>query len=170
MEVLKALRERRSIRLYLNTPIEDDKLRRVLEAARISPSAKNRQEWKFVVVKDEKTRQRLLPVVRERKFVVDAPVIIVACATESSFIMPCGQPAYTTDLSIAMSYMILEASELGLGTCWIGGFYEDQIKDILGIPENVRVVAMTPLGYPAEKPNTRPRKMLEEIVCYDRYK
>jgi nitroreductase len=170
MDVLTALRERRSIRSYLNTPIEDEKLNKILEAARISPSAKNKQEWKFIVVRDEEIKQRLLPAVNGRKFVVEAPVIIVACATESSFVMPCGQLSYTVDLSIAMSYMILEAQELGLGSCWIGGFFENQIKEILGIPENVRVVAMTPLGYPAEKPNARPRKMLEEIVCYDKYK
>lgn len=170
MEVLEALRERRSIRSYLNIPIEDEKLSRVLEAARISPTAKNRQEWKFIVVKDEEVKGRLLPAVNGRKFVVEAPVIIVACATESSFVMPCGQPAYTVDLSIAMSYMILEAQELGLGTCWIGGFSENQVKEVLEIPENVRVVAMTPLGYPAEKPNAKWRKTLEEIVCYDKFK
>lgn len=170
MDVLTALRERRSIRSYLNTPIEDEKLNKILETARISPSAKNKQEWKFIVIRDEEIKQRLLPAVNGRKFVVEAPVIIVACATETSFVMPCGQLAYTIDLSIAMSYMILEAQELGLGSCWIGGFFENQIKEILGIPENVRVVAMTPLGYPAEKPNARPRKMLEEIVCYDKYK
>jgi nitroreductase len=169
MEVLTALRERRSIRAYLNKPIEDEKLERVLEAARISPTAKNRQEWKFIVVKNEEIKQRLLPAVKDRKFVVEAPVVIVACATEPTFVMPCGQPAYTVDLSIAMSYMILEAQELGLGTCWLGGFFEDQVKEILGVPGNVRVVAITPLGYPAEKPKARPRKMLEEIVCYDRY-
>lgn len=170
MDVLTALRERRSIRSYLDTPIEIEKLNKILETARISPSAKNKQEWKFIVVRDEEIKQRLLPAVNGRKFVVEAPVIIVACATEPSFVMPCGQLAYTVDLSIAMSYMILEAQELGLGSCWIGGFFENQIKEILGIPENVRVVAMTPLGYPAEKPNARPRKMLEEIVCYDKYK
>ncbi|OPJ57249.1 nitroreductase family protein [Alkalithermobacter paradoxus] len=170
MKVLTALNERRSIRSYLNTPIEDEKLSRILEAARISPSAKNRQEWKFIVVRNKKIKQRLLPAVNGRNFIVDAPVIIVACATEQSFVMPCGQPAYTVDLSIAMSYMILQAQELGLGTCWIGGFFEDQVKDILEIPENVRVVAITPLGYPAENPNPRPRKALDEIVCYDKYK
>jgi nitroreductase len=169
MEVLRALKERRSIRAYLNTPIEDEKLNRVLEAARISPSAKNRQEWKFIVIKDEKIKQRLLPGVKGRKFVIEAPAIIVACATESSFIMPCGQYGYTVDLSIAMSYIMLEAQEVGLGTCWLGGFFEEQIKEVLEIPDGVRVVAMTPLGYPAENPNEKPRKSLEEIVCYDKY-
>jgi nitroreductase len=169
MEVLTALRKRRSIRSYLKTPIEEEKLNKVLEAARISPTAKNRQEWKFIVVKSEDIKQKLLPAVKGRRFVVEAPVIIVACATESSFIMPCGQPAYTVDLSIAMSYMILEAQELGLGTCWLGGFFEDQVKEILEIPESVRVVAMTPLGYPGEKTFSRPRKSMEEIVCYDKY-
>jgi nitroreductase len=169
MDVITALRERRSIRSYLETPIEEEKLLRVLEAARISPSAKNRQEWKFIVIRNEEVKQRLLPAVKERKFVVEAPVIIVACATESSFIMPCGQYGYTVDLSIALSYIMLEAQELGLGTCWLGGFFEEQVKEILGIPNEVRVVAITPLGYPAENPNAKPRKALEEIICYDKY-
>lgn len=169
MEVFEALKERRSVRAYSSTPIEDYKILKVLEAARISPSAKNRQEWKFIIVKNDKVKQRLLPAVKGRRFVVEAPVIIAACATEPSFIMPCGQHAYTVDLSIAMSYMILEAQELGLGTCWLGGFFEDQVKEVLEIPENVRVVAITPLGYPAEKPKEKPRRSLKEIVCYDKF-
>ena len=102
-------------------------------------------------------------------FVADAPVVLVACATESSKIMTCGQPAYTVDLSIACSYMILQAWELGLGTCWLAAFREEEVKSILGIPEAVRVVAMTPLGYPERPVSPRPRKRLEEIVCFERY-
>jgi nitroreductase len=170
MDVLTALRERRSIRAFQNKQVEEEKLNRVLEAARLSPSANNRQEWKFIVVKDYELRQKLMEAAKGRKFVGEAPVIIVACGTECEKIMSGGQPAYTVDLSIAMAYMILEAQELGLGTCWLGGYYEDQVKEILGIPEHVRVVAMTPLGYPAENPEPKPRKALEEIVCYDKYK
>jgi len=102
-------------------------------------------------------------------FVGQAPVFLVACGTDREGIMACGQYRYPIDLSIAMSFMILEAYELGLGTCWLGRFDEKQVKEILGIPEGVRVVAMTPLGYPAENPAPRPRKRLEEIVCYERY-
>ena len=83
--------------------------------------------------------------------------------------MMCGQYSYSVDLSIATAYMILAAYEQGLGTCWLGAFDENKAKEILGIPKEVRVVALTPLGYPAESPAARPRKSLGEIVCYDRF-
>jgi len=96
-------------------------------------------------------------------------VILVCCGTDPNAIMLCGQHRCTVDLSIATAYMILQAHELGLGTCWLGRFDEAQVKSILGIPDPVRVVAVTPLGYPAEQPVAKPRKKLAEIVCYDRY-
>jgi nitroreductase len=170
LDVLTAIRGRRSIRAFKDIKVEEEKLNKVLEAARLSPSASNRQEWKFVVVRDKETIQKLVPAARGQKFVGEAQVIIVACATESEKVMTCGQNTYTVDLSIAMSYMILEAYELGLGTCWLGAFYEDQVKKILEIPQNVRVVAVAPLGYPAESPSQKPRKNMNEIVCYERYK
>jgi nitroreductase len=170
MSVQTAISERRSIRAYLDTPIEDDKLNLVLEAARLSPSARNRQEWKFVVVKDRETREKLVQAANGREFVGEAPVIIAACATEAEYVMSCGQLAGTVDTSIAFSYLVLQAHELGLGTCWLGAYNEHAVKEILGIPSHVRVVAMTPLGYPAESPDAKPRKGLEEIVVYDRYK
>jgi nitroreductase len=83
--------------------------------------------------------------------------------------MMCGQPRYTVDVSIAMSFIILQARELGLGTCWIGAFDESSVKKILGIPDDVRVVAMTPLGYPIQDPVAKPRKKMEQIVCFDKY-
>lgn len=170
MDVLSALEGRRSIRRYLDKPVEDEKLNKVLDAARLSPSATNSQNWKFVVVKDSQTRFRLTEAAYRNKFLGEAPIIIVACGTDSESIMSCGQYRYTVDLSIATSYMILEAYEQGLGTCWLGSFDENKVKEILGIPEKVRVVSMFPLGYPAESPAQRPRKPLEEIVCCDRYR
>jgi nitroreductase len=169
MSVQSAISERRSIRAYLDTPIEEEKLNLVLEAARLSPSARNRQEWKFVVVKDRETRNKLVQAANGREFVGEAPLIIAACATEAEYVMSCGQPAGTVDSSIAFAYLVLQAHELGLGTCWLGAYDESQVKEILGIPTHVRVVAMTPLGYPAESPEARPRKHLNEIVSYDRY-
>jgi len=83
--------------------------------------------------------------------------------------MACGQPAYTVNVSIACAFMILQAYELGLGTCWIGAFKEDETKKILNVPEHVRVVAMTPVGYPNEPPSARSRKSLNQIVCYEKY-
>jgi nitroreductase len=170
MDVFTALQTRRSIRKYDSKPVEDEKLKKVLEAARLSPSAKNAQTWKFVVVKDSVARDEIAKATNGYLFIAQAPVIIAACGTDPDSVMSCGQYRHTVDLSIATAYMILEAHEQGLGTCWIGGFDEQKVKKILGAPEDVRVVAVTPLGYPAESPAQRPRKALEEIVCYEKYK
>lgn len=169
MNVETAIRERRSIRAYRLDPVEEEKLALVLEAARIAPSARNRQEWKFVIVRDPLTRERLAAAAPYGKFLAQAPVAIIACATEAEYVMSCGQIAGTVDTSIALAQMILQAQELGLGTCWLGGYDEAAIKEILQIPTTARVVAITPLGYPDESPEVRPRKALDEIVSYERY-
>jgi nitroreductase len=170
MSVQTSIQERRSIRAYKNTPIEDDKLEIILNALRFAPSARNRQEWKFIVVKDPETRRKLVDAANNKPYLIDSPVVIVACATESEYVMACGQPAGTVDVSIAISFLILQAQELGLGTCWLGNFNEQEVKKVLDIPENIRIVAITPLGYPAQEPDAKPRKSLEEIIVYDRYK
>jgi nitroreductase len=169
MEVFEAISKRKSIRAYKEQEVEEEKLTRVLEAIRLSPSASNRQEWKFIVVKNKATRKKLAAASYGQQFVGEAPVIIVACATETKAIMTCGQPAYTVDLSIACTHMILEAWEQGLGTCWLGTFNEAEVKAILAIPDRVRVVTMTPLGYPNEPGRPKTRKTLDEIVCAERY-
>ena len=169
MDVFEAVTQRKSIRKYKDKEIEKEKLIKVLESARIAPSASNRQEWKFIVVKDENTRNKLVSAAHDQKFVGQAPVTIVACSTESERIMPCGQHAYTVDLSIAVSFMMLEATELGLGTCWLGAFDEEAVKEILGIPSDIRVPAMFTLGYADENPVARPRKALKDIVCHEKY-
>lgn len=168
MDVLSVIQGRRSIRKYSNKPVEDEKLLRVLEVARLSPSARNQQNWKFIIVKNSKIRKKLTKAIGQ-PFVGEAPIILVCCGTEPESIMRGGQPRYTVDLSIATAYMILEAYVQGLGTCWLGSFDESMVKDVLDIPENVRVVAITPLGYPAESPSQKPRKRLEEIISYDKY-
>jgi nitroreductase len=169
MDVFEAITQRKSIRKYKDKEIEKEKLIKVLESARIAPSASNRQEWKFIVVKDENTRNKLVSAAHDQKFVGQAPVTIVACSTESERIMPCGQHAYTVDLSIAVSFMMLEATELGLGTCWLGAFDEEAVKEILGIPSDIRVPAMFTLGYADENPVARPRKALKDIVSHEKY-
>jgi len=169
MDVMTALYGRRSIRKFLDKPVEEEKLNKVLEAARLSPSAGNRQNWKFIVVRDSELRSKLAESTEIYQFISQAPIIIVACGTDADGVMKCGQYRHSVDVSIATAYMILEAYEQGLGTCWIGAFDEKMVKEALSIPENVRVVALTPLGYGAENPAPRPRKSLEEIVCYDKY-
>ena len=170
MDVFEAIKNRRSIRKYQTKDVEIDKLNKIIESARIAPSAANRQEWKFLIVKDQKTREELVEACMGQAFVAQAPVLIVACSTESERVMPCGQFAYTVDLSIAMSFMILEATELELGTCWLGAFNEEMVKSVLKIPEDIRVVGITPVGYPDENPGPRPRKTTEEITCHETWK
>ena len=168
MNISDAIRTRRSIRKYLNKPVEREKLSKILEAARLSPSAANRQPWRFIVVTDQKIKEELRAAYDEDWF-VSAPVIIVGCALPSeAWVRSDGEEYWKVDLAIAMQNLILEAWELGLGTCWIGAFREDEVKRILGIPDEVRVVALAPLGYPAEEkgPVTK-RKPLEEIVSYN---
>jgi len=169
MDVFEAIKERRSVRAYKDTDVEEEKLGKILEAARLSPSASNRQEWKFIVVKNAETRAKLAGAAYGQQFVGKAPVIIVACATETKSIMTCGQPTHTVDVSIACAFMILEAYEQGLGTCWLGTFNEGEVKKILGIPTPMRVVTMVPLGYPDESPSPKPRKAFGQIVCFGKY-
>jgi nitroreductase len=169
MDVFTAISQRSSVRVYKTTDIEEDKLKKILEAARLSPSASNRQEWKFIIVKNKETKKKLAKAAFGQSFIGEAPVVIVACGTETKSIMGCGQPTHTVDVSIACAYMILQAYELGLGTCWIGAFKEDEVKKILNIPEHVRVVAMTPLGYPNQPPSQKSRKSLDQIVCFEKY-
>jgi nitroreductase len=164
MDVSKAIEVRRSIRKYKSAKVEDEKVNKILEAARIAPSAANRQEWKFVVVKDEETRIKLVEACMGQKFVGEAPILIAACSTESEKIMPCGQYAYSVDLSIALSYMTLQATELDLGTCWLGAYKENAVKKLLKIPDDIRIVGMITLGYPDESPEAKPRKPIEEIT------
>jgi nitroreductase len=169
MDVSTAIRQRSSVRGYKTTDVEEDKLRKVLEAARLSPSASNRQDWKFIVVKSKETKKKLAKAAFGQSFIGEAPVVVVACGTDSKAVMGCGQPTHTVDVSIACAFMILQACELGLGTCWIGAFDEDETKKILNIPGHVRVVAVIPLGYPNQTPSQKFRKNLNEIICYEKY-
>jgi len=168
MDLMQAIRTRRSIRAFLDRPVEEDKLLAVLEAGRLAPSARNMQDWKFIVVRDAAARRELAVAARDQQFVSQAPVVIAACGT-SDLVMTCGQPAYAIDVAIALDHMTLAAAELQLGTCWIGAFYEDRVKEILGVPPEVRVVALMPLGYPAQMPEPRPRKEMEEIVAREHW-
>lgn len=169
MNVFEAIKSRRSIRSFADRTIEEEKLRKVLEAGRLAPSAGNMQEWKFVVVRDKHTKEKLATAANNQRFIARADVVIAGCATEVDKIMTCGQYTYPIDLAIAMDHMSLQAVEEGLGTCWIGAFKEDEVKSILGIPKEIRVVELMPLGYPLHVPEPRERKDLEQIVAYDKW-
>ncbi|PIP11906.1 MAG: nitroreductase [bacterium (Candidatus Stahlbacteria) CG23_combo_of_CG06-09_8_20_14_all_40_9] len=167
--VREAIRERCSVRSYLDKPIKDEKLTLVLDAARLAPSARNNQNWKFIVVRNKKTRERLADAAANQRFIAEAPVVIAAVSTDPSYIMRCGVPAYAVDVAIAVDHMTLQAEELGLGTCWIGAFYQEKVKEILKIPDRYKVVALLPLGYPTHPCGEKHRKTLEEIVSHEKF-
>lgn len=169
MTLLHHIQQRYSVRSYQKRPVEKEKLDTVLEAARLAPSARNTQDWRFVVVQDAAVRKQLVPAANNQAFVGEAPVIIACCGINPAYTMRCGQPAYAIDLAIAIDHMTLQAVEEGLGTCWIGSFYEDQVRTILGIPANTRVVELLALGYPNDTPKPKNRLPLKQIVCYDRW-
>ena len=170
MDVMEAIKKRYSVRSYQDRAVETEKLDSILEAARLAPSASNRQEWRFIVVRDKNVRQRLMQAAKDQAFVGQAPVVIACCAKTDSHVMTCGQQCYPIDVTIAIEHMALKATEEGLGTCWIGAFYEDKVKEILGIPQDIRVVALLVLGYPVKlRPNPKDRLRLKEIVMYERW-
>ena len=148
MDIIEVIRNRRSVRSYTDRTVERDKIERLLEAARLAPSASNRQEWRFVVVTDRERRAALAKAAAHQDFVGQAPVVIAAWAEHDGHVMRCGQPSYPIDVAIAVDHMTLQAVAEGLGTCWIGAFYEDQVKEILGVPEEIRVVELLTVGYP----------------------
>ena len=168
MEIIKA---RTSIRSYKPQKVEEEKLNYILDAFRLAPSAKNLQPWKLVVVRNEKTIKDLAIACNNQTFLEDAPVLIVACANEQEAYGRMGgyMSSYPIDIALALEHLVLAAAEQGLGTCWIGSFKEQLVKDILGIPEELRVVALTPVGYAERDASRRGRKPLSEIVSYDRY-
>jgi nitroreductase len=167
MDVSKAIRDRRSVRAYEKKDIPQEIMLKILEAARLAPSANNKQPWKFVVVKDEKARKALAKAAKEQQFVAEAPVIIAAVALEPERVMTCGVPSYAVDLAIAVDHITLAAVEHGLGSCWLGAFYQEDVKNLLGIPKEYKVAALLTLGYPRDQARFKNRKNLEEIVSYE---
>jgi len=169
MDIFEAIKKRRSIRKYKDKQVEEEKILKILESARLAPSAKNLQEWRFIVVRDKEKRKKLSEAARNQKFVEEAPVVIVCCAETDEYRMTCGQLSYPIDVAIAVEHMVLTAVEEGLGTCWIGAFYEDKVKEILNIPEEIKVVELLTLGYPDEEPPSRSRLSLEDIVKWENW-
>ncbi|MBM3473121.1 MAG: nitroreductase [Armatimonadetes bacterium] len=169
MDVMEAIRTRRSIRKYLPDPVSEEALATVLEAARLAPTACNNQPVRLVVVKDAGLREKLIDACKGQKFVGQAPVVLVGCALEAdSYPKQAGwMNTFAIDTAIVFDHLTLAATALGLGTCWIGAFDEQAVREVLGIPAEWRVVCLTPLGTPAESPDPRPRKALEEIVSED---
>ncbi len=168
MDVHQAIRERYSVRSYLPDPIPEDKLMRVMEAARLAPSAKNRQPWKFVLVTEQQKRDALAGFARN-PFVSEAPVCIVAVCTEKDWMLSSGVHAYAVDVAIAIDHITLAAVAEGLGTCWIGDFDQQPARELLKIPDEHIIVELLPIGYPADVPGDKKRKDLREIICWETF-
>lgn len=168
-DVFTAIANRRSIRKYEDREVEEVKLKQILEAARLAPSAKNMQDWRFVIVKDKKLRQALVPAAENQTFVGQAPVVIICCTVMPDYILHCGQSAAVINVAIAIDHMTIAAQALGLGTCWIGSFNPAKVRKVCNIPKSVGIVELLTLGYAAEKPVARSRKKLKNIISFDKW-
>jgi nitroreductase len=168
MDFFQAIRGRRSIRKYKDAPVEREKIEQVLDAARLAPSWKNFQCWRFLVLTDPVKRESLSSAFADdnpgKKAFVQAPVAILVCADPAESDVSHGIEYFVADAAIAFEHICLAAHALGLGTCWMGLFDEAVVKTKLKIPNNIRVVGVTPLGYPDQEPKPRPRKALSEIA------
>lgn len=159
MEFTEVIAKRRSIRKYKSNPIPEAKLQKLYEALRMAPSGANRQEFNFIFVKDEEKRQRIATEAGHQGFIAEAPVLMIAVCN----------PGGEFNVAIAVDHMILAATNEGLGTCWVGWFEREPVKEILGIPESKEAAILVPIGFPDESPDARPRKSLDELIMVDSY-
>lgn len=170
MDVLEAIKERRSIRAYTDEEVSERDVERLIEAARWAPSAGNIQPWAFVVVKDVETKRKLSSAALNQTLIQEAPVVIVVCADlirSSSGYGSRGVHLYSIqDTAAATENILLAAQELGLATCWVGAFRENEVAKAVKAPRNLRPVAMVAVGYPAERPATPQKRSVNEIVHY----
>ncbi|OQX95250.1 nitroreductase [candidate division KSB1 bacterium 4572_119] len=169
MSFSELIKKRYSVRAYKSQPVEDEKLRQVLEAANLAPTAANRQPFQIIVVKT-KGREEELKQIYPRDWFSQAPMVICVCALpDQAWSRRDGKNYADVDATIAMDHLILAAAELGLGTCWIAAFDPDATRKILQLPEDVEPVAFTPLGYPDDSLGKKKRKDLSELVRYEKW-
>lgn len=172
MDVFEAAQKRRSTRAYESTFVPEAKLERILEAARLAPSAGNVQPWHFIIVRNREKRETLAKGGRYARFLAESPVVIVGCGDQKA-----SPNWYAVDVAIAMQNMVLTATGEGLGTCWIASFNEDRVRSLLKIPDNFRVIALMALGYPRERLDiegkilhlVRRKKSTRKILSLDEY-
>ncbi|MFX0087325.1 MAG: nitroreductase family protein [Candidatus Hodarchaeota archaeon] len=167
-DLFQIIQQRRSIRKYKPGEIPEADLKKILDAARLAPSAENSQPWRFILVKDQKTKE-LLAQPTTQSFISKANIIIVVLGDTSTSCCPSAQTWTTHDPMIATEHLVLAATALGYGTCWIANYrsrskvWIDEVKQVLKIPESMRIVVLVALGIPAENPKPRSRKNLQDI-------
>lgn len=174
MELYQVLQDRRSVRKYKSDPVPDDKLMKILEAARVAPSWSNKQCWKFIIVRDLENKKKLAASMPTDNPAIKAvgetaPVVIVVCADPKESGLQDGKGYYLLDAGLAMQQLVLAAHAEGLGTCWVALFDEKIARKACAVPPEYRVVALTPLGFPEKQPSARPRKEMSEIVYAEQW-
>lgn len=171
MDIFQVIRERRSIRKYKDTPVEQEKIEQILDAARLAPSWKNTQCWRFLVIRDQAKKTAVLDAIPDdnpgKKAIATAPVVILVCADPTESGVRNGIAYFIADTAIAFEHLCLAAHALGLGTCWMGLYDEPKIKQHFDMPEQIKIIGITPLGYPDQEPKPRPRKEMAEIAFSD---
>jgi nitroreductase len=169
MEFSELIAKRYSVRAYKPDPVEEDKLQQVLDAARLAPTAVNRQPFQLIVIPTEGRAEELRHIYH-RSWFSQAPLVICACGLpDAAWSRRDGKNYVYVDTAIAMDHLILAATNLGLGTCWVAAFDVAAAREILHLPDNVEPVAFTPLGYPADLPKAKERKPLSDLVRYERW-
>ncbi len=169
MELLNLIKNRYSVRGYKSDEVEEDKLNLVLEAARLAPTAVNKQPFQLIVIKT-KGKEAELNRIYPAGWFVEAPIIICACTLpDEGWTRRDGKNYSEVDTAIAMDHLILTATSLGLGTCWMAAFDLKAAREVLDIPEDVLPLLFTPLGYPAVEPGVKSRKKLEQLVRYEKW-
>jgi nitroreductase len=170
MEFSKLIAERYSVRAYRPNPVEDEKLQAVLEAARLAPTAANRQPFQLIVIHTAGRKDEIAKIYR-REWFVQAPLVIAVCAISSqAWVRESDRfNARLIDAAIVADHLILAAANLGLGTCWVAAFNVEAARKVLQLPEEAEPVIFTPLGYPADAPGPKIRKSLSELVRYEHW-
>jgi len=173
LDIFEAIRKRRSIRAFTHEDVSKEEVEKLLDAARYAPSAGNIQPWEFIVIRDSRIKRKLAMAALDQAFIEEAPVVIVVCANEMRSSQGYGSRGATLyclqDTAAAIQNMLLTACTLGLGACWVGAFHEENVRETMSIPGGVRPIAIIPVGHPAEKPETRFKRALSEIVHYETY-
>lgn len=173
MDIFEAIAGRRSIRKFKKTPLEDELIKKIVEAGIWAPSAGDLQSWEVVIVRDPDTKEKIAAAAYMRSFIAEAPVIMISCINmhkSGAIYGKRGIELYCIeDAACATENMLLTIHALGLGACWVGSFDEDAVTDILEIPDGLRPVAVIPIGYPDEKPYPPPRRDVEEFIHYEKF-
>jgi len=173
MDVLEAVKGRRSIRTFKSQDVPAEIVEEIIDAARWAPSAGNIQPWEFIIVRKPKIKRRLVEAALDQVFIEEAPVVIVVCANEvrsSQGYGVRGEILYCIqDTAAAIQNIHLTAYSLGLGTCWVGAFREEEAREILKVPHGIRPVAIIPIGHPAEAPTARGRRPVSQMVHYETF-